>query len=100
MRPLLFNANDEESAYLEENKISWSEYCHENLARSMNNQKYINAEKYQVPFVITLVGVLVILLGYSTFFSFYLGTIFCFISGVFCFVFGIFSLMGSYKNGR
>jgi hypothetical protein len=66
----------------------------------MSNQKYVNAEKYQIPFVIAIAGVLIILLGYSTFFSFVLGTIFCFISGVFCFVFGLFSLIGSYKHGR
>lgn len=99
MRPLLFNANDEESAYLEDNKISWSEYCHSNLKRDMNNQKYADSEKYQMPFVMIVIGLLILLIAVSNIFNPYIAVV-CFGMSLFSISFGIFSFIGVLKNAR
>jgi len=99
MRVLIFKPDDQESAYLEENKISWSEYCHENLARSMNNQKYVNAEKYQMPMIMVLVGLLILLIAISNIPNPYV-LVACFCMSLFSISFGIFSFIGVLKNAR
>jgi hypothetical protein len=98
MRPLVFKPSDIEALFLEDNKISWSEYCHDNLRRDMGNQKYANTDKLQMPIVMMLVGLLILLIAISNLFNSYI-LLTCYGMSIFSLSFGIFSFIGGLKRG-
>ena len=97
MRPLVFRPNEMETIYLEENSINWSEYCHKNIERDMKNHKYAASEKFQMPSMMVIIGVLLLLLAISNMFTTYL--IFaCYGLSIFSISFGVFSVIGVIKR--
>ena len=99
MRPLVFRPNDQEAIFLEDNNINWSEWCHKHLARDISNKKFEIADRFQMPFLMIMLGILILFIGISNIFI-PLILVMCYILSLFSISFGIFSLVGGLKHGR
>lgn len=97
---LSFKPNNEERIYLEDNKINWTEYSHRNLEKDIRNHKFIRFDKFQMPFTMILIGLLVLLISVSNLLDVnkYI-IVFCYSVSAFAVSFGIFSIVGVLKNG-
>lgn len=93
-----FRPNEQENIFLEDNKINFTDWCHKHFEKDMRNHKYVSLEKLQMPFVMIIMGLLLVLIGISNVFN-TLVLMLCFAFSIFTFTFGFFTIMGIFKNG-
>jgi hypothetical protein len=100
MNPLTFKPNDQEAIWLEDNKVSWSEFCHASLTKAMKNHKFIVMEKMQLPLFTILLGILFfVIAAVSTIASSYV-VVSLTVMSIFIVSFGIFSMVGVIKKNE
>jgi hypothetical protein len=98
-RQLLFVPFDEEEEYLNNNKISWSELCHQTLKQKMSLSKYQRWENIQLPLILILFSIMLVLLAISNITDWVI-IIICYSLSVFTFSFALFSIIWSIKNAK
>ena len=101
-RQLNFKPTDEETAFIEEHGIKWSNLCHETLQKIMHGEqqtkKKTQIEKYSMNIMFLFIGIIFLVSTYNAPGVISWGSLFLMGFGII--VFGIVGLYNEVKNGR
>jgi hypothetical protein len=98
MKPLSFQPTEIEAEFIYENIKSWSKFCHDNLKREMDNNRFNKWNAVSNYLLIMVVGLIISFLGLIVIAPVIIIASIYLLGGVLV-VFGTFGIIGVYRYG-